>query len=116
MDKVNTPEQSFKSEIQLDVVELRARSRWEGDAQTFLANKDVVDLRPIVDSYTNRLVQLYAWFIRNLIEEVEPLHDEHSELIVEANAARSGLDLDTARALTEEVTRRRSSTEEPASP
>jgi hypothetical protein len=113
MDNLNTPEQSFKSEIQLEVSSLRREFKWTGGADTFLGKKDSVELRPVIDTYTSRLVALYRWLIQQLIADAEPLRAEHEELVIAANAALTGADRETARSMTDEITERRSSVEEP---
>ncbi len=79
----------------------------------FLAHREWVELRPVVDTYTSKLAVLYRWFIQQLIEEVEPLRGEHDQLIVEFNALLTGTDLEVARALTDETTKQRLSTAPP---
>jgi hypothetical protein len=113
MDGVNTSDRSFKSEIRLDVGELERGSRWEGEAQSFLAHREWVELRPVVNVYTSKLTVLYRWFIQQLIEEAEPLRGEHDQLIVEFNALLTGTDLESARALTDETTKQWLSTVSP---
>jgi hypothetical protein len=113
VDGVNTHERSFKSEIRLDARELQRGRRWEGEAQAFLAHREWVELRPVVDTYTSKLAVLYRWFIQQLIEEAEPLRGEHDQLIVEFNALLTGTDLEVARALTDETTKQRLSTAPP---
>jgi hypothetical protein len=111
MEQVNTPGASFNSEIRLDIPSLRREFVWTGHADAFLTGKNWVELRPIIDTYTAKLVGLYGWFIHELIAEAAPLAAEHEELVVAANAVLMGTDLATARARTDEVTRLRSSTE-----
>lgn len=113
MDQVNTPDAFFKSEIRLDVHSLRREFEWTGQADAFLAGTDWVELRPIVDTHTARLVALYGWLIQQLIVEAEPMRPEHDELVVAANAVLTGSDLEAARAMTDETTKRRTSTQEP---
>jgi hypothetical protein len=88
------------SEIRMSVYDLREWDDWSSSAKAFLDTLDSsFPLRPLVDEHGPVIYDLNHWLHGALANENAPLLEEANELIVAANAARFGVDAETARRL-----------------
>lgn len=106
MTNVNTPEQTFESEVELSVAQLLEWDEWSTASRRFLENSgETVALRPVVQRHGQLVLDLNAWVHTKLVQAIDI--DQLNELIVEINAALAGVDKESAKQLTDEWTRRR---------
>jgi hypothetical protein len=105
--------QEFSSSIQVEVSEILPTIRWSEPAERFLAAHSTFDLGSVVASHRQGTEGLVVWFLNSLASESAPLVDSYNELRVARNAILAGVDINSARRLTEAATMRRESTESP---
>jgi hypothetical protein len=97
-------------EIQLSVRQLSAWDGWSAPARLFINSQgDALTLRPVIELHAELVVALNLWLYEHLAAANEPALAEANQLVVERNAILSGTDLEDARRVTEEWTRRRES-------
>jgi hypothetical protein len=96
------------SEIQLRVRQLTAWDGWSAAARRFVESQgEVLMLRPVIAIHAELTVQLNLWLYEQLAAANEPALSEVNRLVVERNAILGGTDLQEARRVTEEWTKRR---------
>lgn len=100
------------SEIKLSVRELNEWDGWTGAARRFITSHDkAMPLRPVIQTHARLVIELNLWLYEQLVAANSSALDEANELVVERNAVLAGTDIEEARRVTEEWTRRR---EDPA--
>jgi hypothetical protein len=100
------------SEIQLSVRELVQWEGWSASTRAFIeSHGQALTLRPIIRRHSELVVDLNLWLYGQLADENVDALAEVNELVVQRNAILGGLDMEEARSVTEEWTRRR---EDPA--
>ena len=96
------------SEIQLSVRELAQWEGWSASTRAFIeSHGEALTLRPIIRSHSELVVELNLWLYRQLADANADALAEVNELVVQRNAILGGLDMEEARSVTEEWTRRR---------
>ena len=100
------------SEIQLSVSELAQWEGWSASTRAFIeSHGEALALRPIIRRHSELVVDLNLWLYGQLADANADALAEVNELVVQRNAILGGLDMEEARSVTEEWTRRR---EDPA--
>lgn len=87
---------------------------WKSETRTYLETHDAVVLRDVVRTQAQHWHRVNEWVIRTLLDEAEPLREGANELITERNAVLTGMDIEAARAATEDVTKRWWAADEPS--
>jgi hypothetical protein len=100
------------SEIKLSVRELTEWDGWTAPARRFIDSHDeALPLRPVVEAHAGLVIELNLWLYEQLVAANASALDDANLLVVERNAVLGGTDIEEARRVTEEWTRRR---EDPA--
>jgi hypothetical protein len=96
------------SEIQLSVRELARWDGWSGSTRSYIeSHGEAMTLRAIVRRHSELVIELNLWLYGQLADANADALAEANELVAERNAILGGLDMDEARRVTEEWTRRR---------
>jgi hypothetical protein len=107
-DAVNTPTQTMKSDVELSAAELLQWHGWTQPAKEFIRQQgNALQLRPVVSAHHALVSAFNIWLHTELVSENAPGIAQLNELIVVRNAILAGVDMDTARGITEEWTARR---------
>jgi hypothetical protein len=100
------------SEIQLSVRELAQWGGWSATTRAFIeSHGEALTLRPIVRRHSEPVIELNLWLYGQLADANADALAGVNELVVQRNAILAGLDMEEARRVTTEWTRRR---EDPA--
>lgn len=100
------------SEIQLSVRDLAQWEGWSASTRAFIGSHGgALTPRPIIRRHSELVVELNLWLYGQLADANADALAEVNELVVQRNAILGGLDMEEARSVTEEWTRRR---EDPA--
>lgn len=91
MTKVNTPEATMESHVQLQASELCRWAGWDTQARAYLHAADgSIDLLPIVEIHGRLSGELNGWLFNALTDANEEGRQEANELMIEWNEALSG--------------------------
>jgi hypothetical protein len=97
-------------EIRLSVRQLTAWDGWSAPARRFIeSHGEALPLRPVVMHHTELVTRLNLWLYEQLADANASALAEVNQLVVERNAILGGTDIQEARRITEEWTRRRES-------
>jgi hypothetical protein len=97
LDKLNTPEQTMTSEVELNVAELLEWDKWSSQSRQYLQSLDeVVVLRPLIRRHGQLVVGINGWLHDELGHANEEALTEVNRLVVERNALVMGSDIATA--------------------
>jgi hypothetical protein len=100
------------SEIRLSVRQLVEWDGWSALARRFIESQgDALVLRPVIERHAELVVGLNVWLYEQLTDANVSALEEVNRLVDEHNAILAGTDVEEARRVTEEWTRRR---EQPA--
>lgn len=100
------------SEIQLSARELAHWEGWSATTRAFIeSHGEALTLRPIIRRHSELVIELNLGLYEQLADANADALAEVKELVVQRNAILAGLDMEEARHVTEEWTRRR---EDPA--
>ena len=107
-DAVNTSAQTMKSDVELSATELLQWDGWTRPAEEFIRQQgNAVQVLPVVRTHHELVNEFNIWLHTELVSENAAGIAQLNELIVERNAILAGVDMDTARLITEEWTTRR---------
>lgn len=102
LNNINTPRQSMTSEVELNVADLLEWDGWSAASSRYLVEAgDAVQLRPLIKKHG----ELVYWFNRRIFRALtsanEATLEQVNELIVRRNAVWAGVDMQTARRMTD---------------
>jgi hypothetical protein len=102
LDAVNTPAQTMKSYVELSAAELLQWDGWTQPAKEFIRQQGkTLQLRPVVRAHHELVSAFNIWLHTELVSENAAGIAQLNELIVERNAILAGVDMETARGITE---------------
>lgn len=97
-------------EMRLSVRQLTAWDGWSAPTRRFIeSHGEALALRPVVKAHGDLVVGLNLWLYEQLADANAPALAQVNELVVERNAILGGTDIEEARRITAEWTRRRES-------
>jgi hypothetical protein len=98
MQTPNSPEASFRSEIEMSVEQLLEWDRWPAPAKDFLLeHAPRFAVRPLIEEHGPVVYELNVWLHERLMEQNVDAVAEVNEMVVEFNATLMGTDFETAR-------------------
>jgi hypothetical protein len=104
---VNTDRPTNEMQIELSATELLRSDGWTRPSKDFLAGyEEKVALLPIIEKHGQVVVEFNQWVIGALAEANREALAEANAIVAERNALLGGIDIETARRVTDGHTRR----------
>lgn len=101
MDKVNTPDATWESEVELGREDLLAWKDWSAPARKFLqAQPSGIKLRPLLAKHADVVWKANDWLLQALIVDNRPAMAEVNRIVVEVNQEMLGCTFEEAEAYT----------------